>query len=150
MCPGSLWSNNTVSKNSTLALYRYGTSIASLPASIVLDVAPKTNYVSDEHVKLPLNVYVLDQGRASVSVAAAAGHNSSGNGSDPLLFGQTEAYANPLGVITIIDMMLRAVPDPYTLMVSLPDYPTSQAVRCPTRTGPTRDKTPDRVRLHPW
>ena len=66
-CPGSLWSNNTVSKNSTLALYGYGTSIASLPASIVLDVAPMTDYVSDGNVKLPLTVYVLDQGGLNVT-----------------------------------------------------------------------------------
>ena len=66
-CPGSLWSNNTVSKNSTLALYGYGTSIASLPASIVLDVAPMINYVSNGNVKLPLTVYVLDQGGLNVT-----------------------------------------------------------------------------------
>jgi len=64
--------------------------------------------------------------RASVSVATATDNNSSGNGSDPLLYGQTEAYADPFGVITITDMMLRAVPGLYTLMVSLPDYPPSQ------------------------
>ncbi|KAL0021752.1 hypothetical protein WJX79_003206 [Trebouxia sp. C0005] len=131
----SLWSNNTVSKNTTLALYGYGTSIASLPASIVLDVAPMTNYVSNGNVKLPLTIYVLDQGglnvtsgtlRASVSLATAGNNSSSGNGSDPLLYGQTEAYADPFGVITITDMMLSAVPGAYTLMVSLPDYPTTQ------------------------
>ncbi|DBA81321.1 TPA: hypothetical protein ACH3X2_006929 [Trebouxia sp. C0005] len=134
-CPASLWSNNTVSKNTTLALYGYGTAVASLPASIVLDVAPMTNYVSNGNVKLPLTVYVLDQGglnvtsgtlRASVSVATAGNNSSSGNGSDPLLYGQTEAYADPFGVITITDMMLSAVPGAYTLMVSLPDYPTTQ------------------------
>ncbi len=56
-----------MSKNSTLALYGYGTSIASLPASIVLDVAPMTDYVSDGNVKLPLTVYVLDQGGLNVT-----------------------------------------------------------------------------------
>lgn len=56
-----------MSKNSTLAVYGYGTSIASLPASIVLDVAPMTNYVSDGNVKLPLTVYVLDQGGLNVT-----------------------------------------------------------------------------------
>jgi len=59
-------------------------------------------------------------------VSVAVNNSSSANGSDPLLYGQTEAYADPLGVITITDMMLRAVPGPYTLTVSLPDYPTSQ------------------------
>ena len=61
-----------------------------------------------------------------MSVATALNKSSSGNGSDPLLYGQTEAYADPFGVITITDMLLRAVPGPYTLTVSLPDYPTSQ------------------------
>ncbi len=56
-----------MSKNTTAALYGYGTSIASLPASIVLDVAPMTNYVSDGNVKLPLTVYVLDQGGLNVT-----------------------------------------------------------------------------------
>ena len=62
----------------------------------------------------------------SVSVATAVNNSSSGNGSDPLLYGQTEAYADPFGAITITDMMLRAVPGPYTLTVSLPDYSNSQ------------------------
>ena len=61
-----------------------------------------------------------------MSVATAVNNSSSGNGSDPLLYGQTEAYADPFGVIAITDMMLRAVPGPYTLTVSLPDYPPSQ------------------------
>ena len=72
-CPASLWSNNTVSKNTTLALYGYGTSIASLPASIVLDVAPMTNYVSNGNVKLPLTIYVLDQGGLNVTSGAMQG-----------------------------------------------------------------------------
>ncbi|KAL0045512.1 hypothetical protein WJX82_008793 [Trebouxia sp. C0006] len=97
--------------------------------------SPDDTFPCDGNVKLPLTVYVLDQGglnvtsgtlRASVSVATALNKSSSGNGSDPLLYGQTEAYADPFGVITITDMMLRAVPGPYTLTVSLPDYPTSQ------------------------
>lgn len=72
--------------------------------------------------------------RASVSIAAlsntssSSSNTSSNDGSDPLLYGQTEAYADPFGVITITDMMLRATPGPYVLMVSLPDYPTSQVV----------------------
>lgn len=61
-----------------------------------------------------------------MSVATAGNNSSSGNGSDPLLYGQTEAYADPFGVITITDMMLSAVPGAYTLMVSLLDYPTTQ------------------------
>lgn len=41
----------------------------------------------------------------------------------PLLQGQTQVNADPVGVINITDMSLLAVPGKYNLTVTLPDFP---------------------------
>lgn len=65
-------------------------------------------------------------GALRASVSAAGSINGSLSESGLLLYGQTEATANPEGIIHITDMLLRARPDSYNLSVSLLDYPVSQ------------------------
>lgn len=43
--------------------------------------------------------------------------------SAPLLQGQTQAYAQSNGTISIADLSLVAVPGIYNVSVTLPDYP---------------------------
>lgn len=73
-CPPPLWSNNSVSRD-TSAASGYGAGVASAPASIVLDVPPMTSYVSNGNVKLPMAIYVMDQGGSNVTSGEAQGPN---------------------------------------------------------------------------